>query len=284
MKSATIVHWTSLLLANISGRTGVRGRGLGVGSSISGSSFPIPHPLTPDPHRFRHHDWRALLTRFVQDGRVDYANFVRVRRLLEAYLERVSDARPDELADADEQLAFYLNAFNAIVVHQVLLHYPIASFRDIPAAFARPYPVGRENVSLHELLHAKIRAYGDPRVHAAVVPAALSAPKLRPYTGAGLQGELQEQMRSLLADPARGLRVEQSTRTVVLPRLFRWFAGDFAAPSRMPSLTLALRGLVRPSIAIPFLQPYVAPSVSELLRDPGTRLRFLPYNWALNED
>ena len=265
--SHMIVHWTSLLLSNITGRPPRLAK----------------HDGAAEQRQFRHHDWSALLTRFVQDGRVDYAGFVRVRRLLEAYLDRVSEARPDELAGADEQLAFYLNVFNAIVVHQVLLHYPIVSFRDIPAAFARPYPVGRENLSLHGLLHAKIRAYGDPRVHAAVVPAARSAPKLRVYTGVGLQQELQEQMQAFLADPARGLHVEQSTRTLVLPHIFRWFAGDFAAPSRMPSLTLSVRGLIRPSIALPFLQPYVSPAVSEMLRDSGTRLRFLPYNQALND-
>ena len=122
----------------------------------------------------------------------------------------------------------------------MLLHYPIASFRDIPAAFARPYPVGRENLSLHELLHARIRAFGDPRVHAAIVPAAVSAPKLRAYTGPGLQSELDRQMCDFLGGVVHSPRAGQPL--VVFPRIVRWFAGDFPAPARMPCVHMLGRG------------------------------------------
>ncbi|MDQ5854185.1 MAG: DUF547 domain-containing protein, partial [Chloroflexota bacterium] len=256
MKIVAIAHWASLLGANL---------------------FRRPHQTatrddSTEPRRFRHDDWSTLLTHFTRDGRVDYLNFRRVRRVLEAYLERLSYARPDEFADADEQLAFYLNAFNAIAVHQVLLHYPVASFWDIPAAFARPYPVGRELLSLHQLLHGRIRAYGDPRVHAALVPAARSAPGLRAYTGGNLQAELDEQMRALLNDPAGELRVEPATRTLVVPRIFRWYAGDFAAPRHMPSVTMVVRGMLRPALALPFLRPYLPSAANELLNDQHARI------------
>ncbi len=111
--------------------------------------------------RFDHAEWGALLARFVDpSGTVDYHNFQRVRRLLEAYLARLARAAPDAFASADEQLAFYLNAYNAIVVHQVVLHYPITSIRQIAHACVRPYLAGSRNLSLH-LLHAQLlRAFG----------------------------------------------------------------------------------------------------------------------------
>ena len=264
MKAASLLHWTSLLLANTGGRPPLI-------ASRQGQS---------GPEQFKHDDWRALVTRFVSDGEVDYPGLLRVHRLVEAYLDRLSHGTPDSFAHADEQLAFYLNAFNAIAVHQALQRYPIVSFREIPTAWTRPYPVGRENLSLHELLHGKIRAFGDPRVHAAVVPAAVSAPGLRGYSAAGLQQELDKQMRALLADPAKGLRVGQDAETVALSRLFHWFAGDFAGGAPGPRTTL--HGLLQPSIALPVILRYAPPGAAELLHARRARVTFLPYDWRLN--
>ena len=265
--TAPIVHWGSLLLASLSGRPPrIAPRGAPVGAG-----------------KFKHHDWSAFVARFAREGRVDYRNFRRVRRLLEEYLSRVSDARPDEFDYADEQLAFYLNAFNAITIYQVLQHYPVASIRDTPAAFARPFPVGPENLSLHELYHARIRAFGDPRVHAAVVPAAWSAPRLRAYSANGLQQELDEQMRELLADPSRGLRAAPHARTIALDRMFRWFAGDFAAPARMPSVGMTMRGLLQPTIGVPFLGRYLPERMDALLAETGGAIEWLTYDWRLND-
>lgn len=231
---------------------------------------------------FRHDDWKALVARFAPEGRVDYPNFQRVRRLLEEYLSRLSRARPEEWAETDEQLAFYLNAYNAIAIHQVLLDYPVRSVRDIPAAFSRPYPVGHEIHTLHTLLHSKIRAFGDPRVHAAVVPAAMSGPALNAYSGADLDRVLDAQMREMLADPAYGLRIDREQHRVTLNRVFRWFAGDFAAPQRMPSVAMLARGLVNPTIGLARLRPYLPAGAADLLDQPQTQLNWLPFSWELN--
>ena len=262
MKPATIAYWASLGLANLR------------------SGPPVP---AAEGRQFRHEDWITLVNRFTNQGGVDYSTFLRVRRVLESYLDRLSEARVEQLRDADEQLALYINAYNALVVYQVLLHYPVGSLRDIPTAFTRPFPVGRENLSLHQLLHARIRRFGDPRAHAAVVPGAQSAPPLRGYTGAGLQTELDEQMRSVMTDKQRGLRLDSASRTVFLSQTFRRFAGDFAAGDRMPSFSNLLAGWLRPASVLPALRPYLPDAAREMLEVPGTRLAFLPYVWSLNE-
>ncbi len=264
MKPATIAYWASLGLANLPIQP------------------PAPAP-TADGRHFRHDDWITLVNRFTDHGGVDYSTFLRVRRVLEAYLDRLSEARVEQLVSADDQLALYLNAYNALVVYQVLLHYPVGSLRDIPTAFTRPFPVGRENLSLHQLLHAKIRRFGDPRVHAAVVPAAQSAPPLRGYSGEGLDTELDEQMRSVMADKQRGLQLDRPSRTVRLSETFRRYAGDFAAGERMPSISNLLAGWLRPASAVPALRPYLPDPAREMLEEPGTRLAFLPYVWSLNQ-
>jgi hypothetical protein len=197
-------------------------------------------------------------------------------------LSRLSRAHPEAWAEIDEQLAFYLNAYNAIAIHQVLLAYPVRSMRDIPAAFSRPYPVGHELHTLHTLLHSKIRAFGDPRVHAAVVPAAMSGPTLKAYSGADLDRALDAQLREMLADSAYGLRIDREKHRLALNSIFRWFAGDFAAPQKMPSVTMLARGLVNPAIVLARLRPYLPAAAADLLDQPQTQLNWLPFSRGLN--
>ena len=256
------IHWASLFSAHTINRPPVFGKS-GVPSTGGG---------------FKQQDWSAFVTRFAGENGVDYPGFQRVQRLLRELLSRLSDARPDEWEYADEQLAFYLNAFNAIAIYEVLRRYPVNSIRDIPAAFARPYPVGPENLSLHQLLHSKIRAFHDPRVHAAIVPATASAPCLRAYTGSGLQQELDEQMRALLSPPAQR---RSPTHGFAISRVFQWYAGDFAAPDHMPSLPMLLRGRSRPSLAVPYLRRYADPELRQAF-DTG-KLGYLRYDWRLND-
>jgi len=249
-------------------------------------SRPAPDPGAAGPPggmtSFQAYDWEALVTRFALGGGVDYATFVRVRRLLHLHLDRLSEARPAHFGSDDERVAFYLNAYNAIVVYQVLLRYPVRTIRDIPTAFARPFPVGHENLSLHGL-RARLRGFGDPRVHAALVPAAASAPRLRVYTAAGLQGELEAQMREFLADRRIGLRPMPDGKGVILNPIFRTYAGDFITPEAMPGVAHLLRAYTSPCGVLRALRPYAPPELQPLMERPEARVAFLTYDWDLND-
>ncbi len=232
----------------------------------------------------RHREWSALLGRFVRDGRVEYATMLRVRRLVEVYLSRLAEQDPDAFADADEQLAFFLNAYNTIAVHQVLLHYPITSLRDVAGAWGRVYPIGRRNLSLLALEAGILRAFGDPRVHAAITPAALGAPALqsRAFSGAELQQQLEAAVRELLGAPRRGASYDFATDTLRLPHALRRYAGDWIRPERMPSPAAPVTGRLRPRALLPALMPYLPPAVSARI-GPATQVDFLPFDYRLNE-
>lgn len=232
--------------------------------------------------RFQHSEWSALLGRFVRDGRVEYDQLLRVRRLVEAYLSRLAEIDPETFIDADDQLACYLNAYNAIAIHQVLRHYPISSIRAIPQAFARPYPIGRRNESLHTLHGGVLRAFGDPRIHVAICAAAMGSPTPAAFTGADLQRALDGALRRFLADPERGARYEAATNTVYLSAIFRVFGGDFLRPDLMPRLRGLIVGWSRPRALLAALQPYVPPPIAAALPARPT-LAFLPFRWELNQ-
>lgn len=234
--------------------------------------------------RFQHSEWSALLSRFVQPTGVDYANLKRVQRLVEEYLKRLAETDPETFIDADDQLAFYLNAYNAIAIHQVLRHYPLASVREIPDAFLRPYPIGPRNVSLHTL-HANIlRSFGDPRIHAALSPAALGGPQPQPvaFAGVGLQAALDAALRRLLADPRHGVRFDEAANTLYLPASLRWFAGDFADPAAMPGIRHLIRPALQPTICLGALHPCFPADLAEIVQRRDPHVRFLPFDWRLN--
>ena len=234
---------------------------------------------------WQHEDWNALVRRFVHDGAVDYATFRRVRRILRAYLQRIADARPDSWPDADEQLAFYLNAYNAWVVYQVIEYAPTTSVQQIAGFWTRPFAVGGRNLSLHTLAQAVVRAYGDPRAVLALSSGTRGGPVLQPwaYTGRDLQAQLDTVTRQFLADEERGLRYDGVFHVTHMGSVLQRYAGDWVAPERMPGPWALLRGVVQPSTALPALSPWLPPTISEMLgRLPPPRVVGLPFDWALN--
>ncbi len=234
--------------------------------------------------RFQHSEWAALLGRFVQDGTVDYHNMVRVRRLVEVYLQRLADTDPETFIDSDDQLAFYLNAYNAIAIHQVLMAYPIGSIREQRSALLRSYPIGRRNISLH-MLHGNIlRTFGDPRVHLAICNSARGSAAIMPYayTGATLQTELDAAVRRFLADPARGLRWDAATHTLVVSPFLAWFGGDFVRPYAMPQVSTLLKGWARRLRVLRALAPWLPSDVQAALTEKAL-LKMGHFDWSLND-
>jgi hypothetical protein len=236
--------------------------------------------------RVLHSEWAALLSRFVDDaGLVDYRTLVRVQRLMETYLERLADTDPDAFADTDDQLAFYLNAYNAIAMYQVVQHYPVLSLRAVPGAWVRPFPVGRRNVSLVQLHGTLVRAFGDPRVHAALCPATWGGPILfnEPFVGTRLQAQLADALRRLLADGERGARYDAATNTLYLAApLVRW-AGDWVYPQRMPRAWGLIAGRAQPQRFLQAIAPYMPPALAAVVPAQQLTVRALPYDWTLNE-
>ena len=235
--------------------------------------------------RFQHSEWSALLGRFAQNGGVEYATMRRVRRLVEAYLSRLAENDPETFADADDQLAFYLNAYNAIAIHQVLLHYPVASIRAIPGAFTRAYPVGRRNLSLHTLHANMLRTFGDPRIHVAICTTARSSGQIQAqaYTGSGLQAELDTALRRLLGDQTYGARLDTDTNTLFLSSIFRLFGGDFLQPHTMPRHTSLILAGLRKHRLVQVLIPCLPAELAIAVRQNQPQAQFLPPDWSLNE-
>lgn len=195
-----------------------------------------------------------------------------VEEQLNDYLDRLSRIDPDSLS-ADAALAFWVNLYNAgaIGLAHRASQQGASSVLRVPGAFGRRFiEVGGESLSLDDIEHAKVRRFGDPRIHAALVCGSLSCPTLRstPFTGETLGLELESQMTDFLV---RGGARRRGDGSLALSRIFLWYGSDFVRPHRMPSF-------------VPVTRTAVVRAISSWLpaglRHPE-RIVFQDYDWAL---
>ena len=185
-------------------------------------------------------------------------------------------ADPAALDGRGERIAFWINAYNILTIDLVVRNYPVDSIRDIGSLFRpvwkrRAGTVGGRAYILDHIEHEILRPLAEPRIHAAIVCASISCPALRrePWSAAKLEAQLDDALRRWLADREKGLRIDPTSRTIYLSRVFDWFAEDFES-----------RGGV-----LAFLAPYMGERDRAWTRRNGDRARigYLDYDWRLND-
>ena len=195
---------------------------------------------------------------------------------LDMYLAVMSEVEPDSLS-RDAALAFWINLYNGGALRLAARADELGaeSVLRIPGAFSNPVVhVGGEALSLDGLEHGKIRRFGDPRVHGALVCGSVSCPTLRatPYTAAGLDRELDDQMRSFLSGGG-AVRVGNA---LALSRVFKWFGGDFTRPASMPTW---VPGSKRNLIGA--IQPFLSDDLCAWITESDPPVIYQPYDWGL---
>ena len=218
---------------------------------------------------FDHAAWDSLLKHHVDgDGWVDYSGFQNDAARLDDYLKSLGDAPFDALG-RDEKLALLINAYNAFTVRLILDHWPLGSIKEIPSAErwkAVRWSVGGNIWSLEQIEHEQIRPnFKEPRIHFALVCAAVGCPPLRneAFTAERLDGQLEEQTQYVHAHET-WLQHDERSDILTLTPLYDWYGGDFEQ-------------------AAGSVQEFVAryrPETSNSL--PG-RTTSLPYDWSIND-
>ena len=190
-----------------------------------------------------HSAWTALLKKHLRPASkgvalLDYKGFAGAsadRSALKGYLATLAST-PVSTLNRDEQMAFWINAYNALTVEVVLDAYPVASIRDIDISpgllasgpwDAEVITVEGEALTLNEIEHRILRPiWNDPRLHYAVNCASIGCPNLQPkaWTGAGLNAMLDKAAKQYINDP-RGVTIRGDD--VIVSRIFDWFLADF---------------------------------------------------------
>ncbi|PSQ89083.1 MAG: DUF547 domain-containing protein [Bacteroidetes bacterium QH_2_63_10] len=226
----------------------------------------------------RHAQFTRLLEQFVDaQGDVDYEGLqAQADSVLGPYLQQLARSRPASL-DRNARLALWINAYNAYTLKLIVDHYPVTSIQEIEGPpdggtpFERPVgPVADTVRTLDEIEHEIIRERFDaPRIHFALVCAAKSCPQLRreAYTGPRLDAQLDEQARRFL-HAERKNRIPAGDGHIALSRILKWYGSDFG-----PTPAAVQRALA----------PYFDGSVRDSLAQGAYEVRFLPYDWTLND-
>jgi len=181
----------------------------------------------------------------------------------------------ESLGSRAAKIAFWSNVYNILTIEMVVRNYPLRSIKDVGSLLRSVWKreagnIGTRAVSLDEIEHEILRPMGGPRIHAAIVCASISCPPLRrePFTEGNLEAELDEAMRTWLADPRKGIRILRENKTVQLSKVFNWFEEDFDAAGGV----------------LAFVTRYVSESDRAWLeRNAGNvKVEYLYYDWRLN--
>ena len=187
-----------------------------------------------------HASYARVLSACVKDSRVDYAKLKANPAELDAYLQQLAAVPAPTFASWSEsqRLALLLNLYNAQTLRLITHHYPVKSIRNIgvlPGAAWRELTVrfGGQVLSLDHLEHKIIRVeYQEPRIHFALVCAAIGCPPLRsePFLGSQLSEQLEDQAKQFLAMKEKN-RFDGRRNTLYLSPIFKWYEEDFTKPA-----------------------------------------------------
>jgi hypothetical protein len=244
-------------------------------------------------------DYAAVLSAYVDgDGLVDYAGLKENRARLDAFARALAelDAARYEAWSENEQMAFWINAYNALTLVLIVDHYPIRasrikslvypknSIRQIGGAWdGVMFEVIGEKVTLDDIEHAILRTrYAEPRVHMALVCAAVSCPRLRgePYTGARLDEQLDDQARHFLSTDGK-FTLDRKAGTVRLSAIFDWFGGDFVARHGEGGNGHVANDEER--AVVTFVSGYLDEADRRYLLEADYAVKYFDYDWTLNE-
>ena len=239
-----------------------------------------PGPAVP-LDRVDHSAWDRLLGRYVdRDGMVDYTAWKAShadRGELEQYLATLGAADLNAPATEQEQLAFWINAYNSLTVQGILKVYPTSSIRNHTAKIVGYniwddllLPVAGTNYSLNRIEHEVLRPLGEPRIHFAIVCASIGCPRLldEAYTPEKLDSQLAGNTRDFFARQGN-FQADPAGRTVRVSSILDWFSEDFGPTPQ--------QGLAR-------LADYMPDETTKgLVTGQDFSVSYLDYDWSLNE-
>lgn len=167
----------------------------------------------------------GFLSTVVKDGKVDYAALEKDGRLAEL-VSQISQADVSQV-DKDTQLAFHINAYNLLVIAQIVEAYPLSSVMDVPGFFdGKKITVASEEQTLNDFEKKILEVYPDPRLHFALVCGALGCPPITDfaYRPDQLDNQLYLQTRAAINDE---YFVSEKEGTVTISKIFQWYKKDF---------------------------------------------------------
>ena len=211
----------------------------------------------------------ALLGTYVSNGRVDYKG-LKGNEQFASFLKSLEDATLEGMSQ-DAQLAFWINAYNASVISNVIAHPGIKGPLEVEGFFDKvTFKVAGKEVTLNDIENTIVRpTFKEPLIHFGLVCAAVSCPPLisNAYTEENVRQELANNARNYLSDKQQN-HFDAKTGTLHLSKIFEWYKVDFGGDDA---------GLIA------FAKEYGPEEMKNgLEKAKKVTVAFVEYDWKLN--
>jgi hypothetical protein len=215
-------------------------------------------------------DWNQVLQATVTEkGFVDYDAIAKTGKI-NAIIEAIANTDTETLTSTADRLAFYVNSYNVLVIKTILDGKSPSNVFSRLSFFKGPeYNVAGTDLNLSDLEHKIIRPLNEPRIHFALVCAALSCPKLLNtiYTAPKLDKQFDTAASQFINNVDRN-HFEPDKQIAHLSKIFDWFSEDFE-----------LNG----SSVSTFIASYINDeTLAEELLQGGYKIKYNNYYWSLN--
>ena len=206
----------------------------------------------------------AFLNVNVENGKVDYKSIHENQDELNEILMLAETSIVSE-NDTKVYQAFWINAYNIVIIKGIIDNYPINSPLDKSGFFDKiTYKLAGKNVTLNHVENILLRAkFKDPRFHFVLVCGAIGCPPLisEAYFPDRLETQLETQTK--IALNGSFLQVNTKKKRVQASEIMKWYKEDFT---------------MNGTSEIDFINKYRTEKIPT-----NYKLTYFPYNWSINK-
>ncbi len=233
-----------------------------------------------------HRAFDQILDANVRDGMVYYRALAASRGPLDRYITSLNvPAATYEKWSAPQQMAFWVDAYNAFVLETVVSHYPLhGTIRSIPGAFDKAtwHAAGR-TVTLDQIERTILPEFKEPRLYLALGRGCLGSGRLRSeaYTAERLDKQLAD-IPTEFVNNAQMYRLDRLTNTLWVTPILSWREADFVAAYDTKEPLFADRSPLERAV-VAFVATQLLASEKEFIQKNQWKMAFLDMDWKLND-
>jgi hypothetical protein len=238
---------------------------------LAGCAVNVAPPKTPagggDPQKA----WSNVLSKYVdENGKIDFVGVSKDRGDLDTFVAWIASTSPatapNSFPTKEAKLAYYINAYNALAMYNVLAQGMPKNLDAVKVKFfySSKLTIGGQPMSLYDLENKIVRPMGDPRVHFALNCMVRGCPRLprEPFRADQLDMELEACAQYFLNEN-RNVQVDAEKQTVRFSQILQFYTEDFL--KKAPSL-------------VAYANKYRDSKIPD-----GYKVDFIPYDWILNQ-
>jgi hypothetical protein len=243
--------------------------------------------FTPAPGvELLHRPLDQILDVNVRDGLVYYRALKAERGRLDRYVASLNVTPATYQGwSKGQQMAFWVNAYNAFVLQLVINHYPLhGTARQIPGGFDKTiWRAAGKSVTLDQIEKTILPEFKEPRLHLALGRGAVGSGRLRSeaYTADRLEKQLAD-IQSEFVNDRHMYKLDRLTNSVAISPIVSWHEAEFVAAYDKNDSKFAQRSPIERAV-VAFITPSLLPSEKEFIQKNEWKMTFMEMDWRLND-